>query len=139
MLHVYNQFYNNTIVRVNDWDLFIYARKLEVDIGLVLGITALVGTIAVDRSFYRLNWPVMMLFSIVLYYFLYNDNQLVPFEGLVLFSFLVAFLIVLIKQCVFSWIIALSITFSLTHSLHSTPLHATPRHSKKTTCSNTKE
>ncbi|WP_091426696.1 calcium/sodium antiporter [Formosa sp. Hel1_31_208] len=67
------------------------------NIGLVLGITALVGTIAVDRSFYRLNWPVMMLFSIVLYYFLYNDNQLVPFEGLVLFSFLVAFLIVLIK------------------------------------------
>jgi len=67
------------------------------NIGLVLGITALVSSIAVDKSFYRLNWPIMMLFSIVLYYFLSNDNQLVPIEGAVLFGALIIFLIVLIK------------------------------------------
>jgi len=67
------------------------------NIGLVLGITALVSSIAVDESFYKLNWPVMMLFSVALYYFLYNDNKLSPIEGSVLFGALILFLIVLIK------------------------------------------
>ncbi|WP_372756766.1 calcium/sodium antiporter [Mariniflexile sp.] len=68
------------------------------NIGLVLGITAMVGTIAVDRSFYRLNWPVMMFFSIALYYFLKNDNWLSAFEGGVLFLGLFLFLIILIRN-----------------------------------------
>lgn len=67
------------------------------NIGLVLGITALVSSIAVDKSFYKLNWPVMMLFSMALFYFLTNDNKLTPIEGGVLFGALVIFLIVLIK------------------------------------------
>lgn len=67
------------------------------NIGLVLGITALVSSIAVDKSFYRLNWPVMMCFSIALYYFLSNDNQLTPIEGGVLFVGLILFLIILLK------------------------------------------
>ncbi|WP_323788781.1 calcium/sodium antiporter [Psychroserpens sp.] len=67
------------------------------NIGLVLGITALVSSIAVDKSFYKLNWPVMMLFSIALYYFLNNDNKLTPIEGGVLFGALILFLILLIK------------------------------------------
>ena len=68
------------------------------NIGLVLGITALVSTIVVDKSFYKLNWPVMMLFSIVLYYFLSNDNQLTAIEGAILFAGLIVFLIVLIRS-----------------------------------------
>lgn len=68
------------------------------NIGLVLGITAIVGSIAVDKTFYKLNWPVMMLFSIVLYYFLSNDNQLVFLEGLVLFGGLIVFLTILLKR-----------------------------------------
>ena len=68
------------------------------NIGLVLGITALIGPIVVDKQFYRLNWPVMMLFSFALYYFLYNDNQLTAKEGVVLLSALILFLIVLIKR-----------------------------------------
>ncbi len=68
------------------------------NIGLVLGITALVGAIAVDKSFYKLNWPVMMLFSIALYYFLKNDNLLSFIEGGILFAGLILFLIVLIRN-----------------------------------------
>ena len=68
------------------------------NIGLVLGITALLGSIAVDKSFYKLNWPAMMLFSLALYYFLTNDNQLTPIEGVVLFTSLIVFLIVLIRN-----------------------------------------
>ncbi len=68
------------------------------NIGLVLGVTALVGSIAVDKSFYKMNWPVMMVFSIVLYYFLKNDNVLTAFEGGGLFLGLLAFLFVLIRS-----------------------------------------
>ncbi|WP_157207804.1 calcium/sodium antiporter [Mariniflexile maritimum] len=68
------------------------------NIGLVLGITAMVNNIAVDKSFYKLNWPAMMVYSIVLYYFMKNDNFLSAFEGTILFIGLYLFLIVLIKS-----------------------------------------
>jgi len=68
------------------------------NIGLVLGVTALVGPIVVDKDFYKLNWPVMMIFSLAIYYFLQNDNQLTNVEGLSLFLGLVVFLIVLIRS-----------------------------------------
>ena len=68
------------------------------NIGLVLGITAMVGSIGVDKSFYKLNWPVMMVFSIILYYFLKNDNMLSAFEGVILFVGLFLFLILLIMS-----------------------------------------
>ena len=68
------------------------------NIGLVLGITALVSPIAVDKLFYKLNWPVMMLFSLVLYYFLYNDNVLSFIEGSILFFGIILFIVVLIRK-----------------------------------------
>jgi cation:H+ antiporter len=67
------------------------------NIGLVLGLTAIIGNITVSKSFYRLDWPVMILFSLLLYWFLYNDNLLSSFEGLVLFSLLIIFLFSIIK------------------------------------------
>lgn len=68
------------------------------NIGLVLGITAIMGSISVSKTFYRLNWPVMMLFSMALYYFLQNDEELVFLEGLVLFLGLIAFVYILLRQ-----------------------------------------
>jgi len=68
------------------------------NIGLVLGVTALVGPIAVDKSFYKMNWPVMMVFSIVLYFFLKNDNVLTAIEGGILFISLLVFLFLLIRN-----------------------------------------
>lgn len=68
------------------------------NIGLVLGITALIGPIAVSKDFYKLNWPVMLGFSLVLYYFLKNDNLLSQIEGGLLFLGLVVFLFFLIKS-----------------------------------------
>lgn len=68
------------------------------NIGLVLGITALIGSIGVDKQFYKFNWPVMMLFSIALYYFLVNDNQLTAIEGGILLFALLLFLYLLIKR-----------------------------------------
>lgn len=40
----------------------------------------------------------MMLFSLALYFFLYNDNQLSTFEGIILFVGLLTFLVILIKS-----------------------------------------
>jgi cation:H+ antiporter len=68
------------------------------NIGLVLGITAIIGPIAVSKDFYKFNWPVMMLFSIVLYYFLWNDTVLSQLEGILLLVGLVVFLFVLIRN-----------------------------------------
>ena len=68
------------------------------NIGLVLGVTALIGPIAVDKSFYKLNWPIMLFFSFMLYYFLANDSMLSSTEGIILFCSLVVFIVVLIKN-----------------------------------------
>lgn len=68
------------------------------NIGLVLGITAIISPLAVDRDFYRLNWPMMMLISFALYYFLKNDEFLSALEGAILFVALIVFLVVLIRN-----------------------------------------
>lgn len=68
------------------------------NIGLVLGITAIIGSIVVNKDFYKMNWPVMMLFSVLMYYFLANDNMLSRVEGIILFLGLIVFLVVLIRS-----------------------------------------
>jgi cation:H+ antiporter len=68
------------------------------NIGLVLGITAIIGPIAVSKDFYKFNWPVMMLFSVVLYYFLWNDTVLSQLEGVLLLVGLIVFLFVLLRN-----------------------------------------
>ena len=67
------------------------------NIGLVLGLTAVVGNIPVGRTFYKLDWPIMIFFSLLLYFFLYDDNLLSGLEGLVLFSSLIIFLFFVIR------------------------------------------
>ena len=67
------------------------------NIGLVLGITALIGAIRVNKTFYKFNWPVLMLFSLLLYYFLSNDNQLTALEGAFLFIALILFVIIVLR------------------------------------------
>ena len=68
------------------------------NIGLVLGLTAMVSPLMVDRDFYRINWPVMMVFSIVLYFFLLSDNTLSRIEGGALLLGLVGYLFLLIRR-----------------------------------------
>ncbi len=68
------------------------------NIGLVLGITAIISSMAVDRDFYSFNGPIMIGFSLLLYFFLRVDNQLSALEGGVLLTGLVIYLIVLIRR-----------------------------------------
>ena len=67
------------------------------NIGMVLGLTAIIGNIPVVKSFYRLDWPVMMFFSLMLFFFLYNDKLLSSFEGLILFTSLIIFLFFVVR------------------------------------------
>ncbi len=68
------------------------------NIGLVLGITAIISPLIIDKDFYRLNWPMMMLASFVLYFFLKNDLVLTAIEGAIMLIGLIVFLIVLIRS-----------------------------------------
>ena len=68
------------------------------NLGLVLGITAIITSISVDREFYRFNWPAMMLFSLVFYYFLSTNGNISRLEGLILFLALFLFLFLLIRR-----------------------------------------
>jgi len=45
------------------------------NIGLVLGITAIISTLVVDKEFYTMHWPSMAVFSALLYVFLANDSM----------------------------------------------------------------
>lgn len=67
------------------------------NLGLVLGITLILTSINVSKSFYKTDWPVMIIASVLLYYFLWNDGIITLIEGVFLFVFLIAFLIYLLK------------------------------------------
>jgi len=67
------------------------------NLGLVLGITLLFGTMHVQKSFYKTDWPVMMIASVLLYFFLSNDNVISQVEGIILFLILIVFLVYLLR------------------------------------------
>jgi cation:H+ antiporter len=68
------------------------------NIGLVLGITAVISPIIVDKDFYKLNWSMLIITSLLLYVFLKNDNYLSREEGLIFMVLLVFFLIIIIRD-----------------------------------------
>lgn len=67
------------------------------NLGLVLGITVCLGSMEIQKSFYKTDWPVMMIASVLLYVFIAHDEVIVFYEGVILFTFLIAFLVYLLK------------------------------------------
>lgn len=67
------------------------------NLGLVLGITVILGSINVRKSFYTTDWPVMMLASFLFFGFIYFDKELQQYEGIIMVAFLFAFLVYLLK------------------------------------------
>ena len=68
------------------------------NIALVLGITAIIAPLTVDKNFYKMNWPAMMVFSLVFYYFLLNDKLINQTEGIILFIMLIVFVYIMIAK-----------------------------------------
>jgi cation:H+ antiporter len=52
----------------------------------------------VDKTFYKINWPALMVFSFAFYYFLSNDLKLDAVEGAVLFLSLLLFIVYSLKN-----------------------------------------
>jgi len=67
------------------------------NLGLVLAITVLMGTITVRKSFYTTDWPVMMIASFLFVGFIYFDGILQHYEGIVMVVFLFGFLVYLLR------------------------------------------
>jgi len=67
------------------------------NLGLVLGITVILSTIDVEKSFYKTDWPVMMIASLLLYFFIVNDRVIEFYEGAIMFAMLIAFLVYLLR------------------------------------------
>ena len=67
------------------------------NLGLVLAITVILSKIEVAPSFYKTDWPIMMIASVLLYGFIIYDGVLNSYEGVILFSFLIIFLIYLLR------------------------------------------
>lgn len=68
------------------------------NIGLVLGITAIITPLAIDKDFYKLNWPVMMILSVGLYFILMTGREISRSEGVALLLMLFVYLWVLIRK-----------------------------------------
>ncbi|MBP93172.1 MAG: hypothetical protein CMC55_03525 [Flavobacteriaceae bacterium] len=68
------------------------------NIGLVLGITAFISPLTIDKDFYKINWPMMMLLSVALYFMLQSGLVLDFKEGLALMISLIVFLYILISR-----------------------------------------
>lgn len=67
------------------------------NLGLVLAIILLLGSIDVRRSFYTTDWPMMMLATLVFFGFIFFDGKLVRYEGIIMVVLLFLFLIYLLK------------------------------------------
>ncbi len=67
------------------------------NLGLVLAITVLMGSIQVRKSFYTTDWPVMMAASLLFVGFVYFDGTLQQYEGIIMVVFLFVFLVYLLR------------------------------------------
>ena len=67
------------------------------NLGLVLAITIVLSPIDVRRSFYTTDWPVMMLASLLFFFFIYFDGVLEQYEGILMVACLFVFLVYLLR------------------------------------------
>ncbi|MFT5823196.1 MAG: cation:H+ antiporter [Crocinitomix sp.] len=67
------------------------------NIALVLGITVLILPIVVDRNSKRIDWPMMMLATVLFAFFAW-DGEIQRYEGIILFVILAAFTYWLIRN-----------------------------------------
>lgn len=67
------------------------------NLGLVLAVTIILGSIDVNKSFYKTDWPVMMLASFLFFGFIYFDGVIVQYEGIIMVVLLFLFLVYILR------------------------------------------
>ena len=68
------------------------------NIGLVLALIAIISDISVDDKFFKRDWSWMFFLSIIVCLFMFVDNLLDGFEGLLLIIFLLSFIYNVLKK-----------------------------------------
>lgn len=66
------------------------------NLAFVLGVILIISPIRVTKSFYKTDWPIMMIATLLFYSFLQADGYLSQVEGGILFVLLLIFLIYLL-------------------------------------------
>ena len=66
------------------------------NLAFVLGVVLVISPIRVTKSFYKADWPIMMIATLLFYSFLQADGYLNQVEGGILFVLLLIFLIYLL-------------------------------------------
>ncbi len=66
------------------------------NLAFVLGVILIISPIRVTKSFYKTDWPIMMIATLLFYSFLQADGYLSQVEGVILFVLLLIFLIYLL-------------------------------------------
>lgn len=67
------------------------------NLGLVLAIIIVLGSIDVRPSFYVTDWPVLMVASLMFFGFIYSDGLLNRWEGVIMVTVLFLFLVYLLR------------------------------------------
>lgn len=62
------------------------------NIAFVMGIVVLLSPIKIDKVFYKFDWPIMMLITLLFYYFLKTGNFLSLVEGTIMIAVLIIYL-----------------------------------------------
>ena len=62
------------------------------NIAFVMGIVVLLSPIKIDKVFYKFDWPIMMLITLLFYYFLKTGNFLSLEEGIIMIAVLIIYL-----------------------------------------------
>ncbi|SCY14743.1 cation:H+ antiporter [Nonlabens sp. Hel1_33_55] len=68
------------------------------NIGIVLGATALVAPLVMDKDFFKFNWLWMVVFSLICFGVLWTENNITRLEGILLVGLLIVFLVLLIRR-----------------------------------------
>lgn len=68
-----------------------------VNVAFILGITAILVPIPVNRNSVIVDWPVMMIASVLIYVFIL-DNKLASIEGLVFVILLISYVVFILKK-----------------------------------------
>ena len=67
------------------------------NIGLILGVVMIISEMKVDASFFKTDWPTMVIASFLMYFLLLYDGEIDRIEGSILFLLIIIFVVYLIK------------------------------------------
>ncbi|RAR46551.1 calcium/sodium antiporter [Flavobacterium lacus] len=68
------------------------------NIGLILGLVMIISKMKVDTSFFKTDWPAMIVASFLLFGVLLYDGEISRTEGFIFFFLIIAFVVYLVKS-----------------------------------------